>query len=128
MEETFKNAKVGDPVYSLSGGWGNIIETEGSTYPIRVSFNKNGIDLKYSTFTWDGKRFDDDITPDLYWDEPEIIVPPRPKRIVKHEVNVWVNHYSIGNICIHTKKEGAATNVTIGGIIAPGKLSYEIEE
>lgn len=86
----FSFAKVGDPVYSLKYGWGivtqNLSETS-CTYPIKVSFSKNNL-----WYAIKGKLNINYITPDLYWDKPEIIAPSPPKRKIEKKLDVWVNH------------------------------------
>lgn len=131
-ETTFENVRIGDKVYSLKHGWG-AIEDIGAVqhapeYLIRVVFN-NG---KYGTYTIDGFLYADDITPDLYWGEPQITAPPRPKKTVTKVLEGWVNVY--GNImCIHSTKEKADriskhTPRQRLGEAVPFRHVYEVEE
>ena len=86
---TFTDAKVGDRVWSLTEGWGTIIErllfrTE---YPLTVEF-ENG-ELK--TYTLWGLLQIDDLNPTLFWDEVkfEIPVKPLPDLEIDTKVLVW---------------------------------------
>ena len=93
-------AKAGDRVYSLQWGWGTVrhIFTDG-LFPIGVFFDEGAEDGE--CFTKDGKRFPTAQSPDLYYGPPEIIGPPKPKRMVKKTVKKWANVYpwGFGGIC-----------------------------
>jgi len=90
-ETTFESAKVGDWVWSSTQGWGSVIDNhDGTTYPIRVSFNNGNI---ITTFTTNGMRVESDKYPTLFWDEVKITAPSKPKRMVKRVVEGWVNIY-----------------------------------
>ena len=88
----FKNAKVGDKVWDIRRGWGEIsyIEYTGK-YPIFVKFS-NYVSGKFST---EGKEFLNDINPTLYWDELRIIPPKKPllDLPVDTKVLVWDDGY-----------------------------------
>ncbi len=91
MAETdFRNAVVGDRVWSIDAGWGKIIDTNHSShYPINVCFD-NGCTKSYGI---NGKFVEADTIQSLFWDEIKIIPPERPKRKVKKVVEGWVNIY-----------------------------------
>lgn len=73
--------KVGDEVYSLSFGKGKVYEIRTSsceTYPIRVLFSvtNHSFNLDFANLSINKK------TRDLYWQKPEIIPPPKPRKKV----------------------------------------------
>lgn len=92
----FKDAKVGDKVFDyIKQDWGTVRYIENSLYSLEVEFN-NG-DVKY--FTMDGKLFNDDTLPILFWDEVKPIVPPKkPKPKLKNNAKVLVWNSSAYNI------------------------------
>lgn len=90
MTTTFETARIGDKVWSLWSGWGEVIEIERSeSYPIYVSF-PNG---EYESFTLDGLFSEDDIQQTLFWDEVKIVAPqkPLPDLEVDAKVLVWTD-------------------------------------
>lgn len=87
METDFRNAKVGDRVWSIAYGWGVVKKTD---YPylefkILVGFQKE-ISCSY---TIDGIGGHGEFRT-LFWDEVKIEPPPRPKRKVKKELKVML--------------------------------------
>lgn len=71
----FKNAKVGDKVWSISRGWGVVIDIYNrSTYSIKVRFDKGG----NFSYTCEGRYLEDDLNPALFWDEVRFVPPPKP--------------------------------------------------
>lgn len=84
---TFKDAKVGDKVWSLSYGYGKIDELRRNCdYEIIVKFEKCR-----ASFTKDGKSFKEQLTQSLFWNEVIIVPPekPLPKIEVDTKVLVW---------------------------------------
>lgn len=74
----FKNAKVGDRVWDYLCGWGTIIETSNDNrpfYPLRVKFKKKE---EEGTYTFDGKRYIDELNQRLFWDEIKFEIPEIP--------------------------------------------------
>jgi len=72
----FKNAKVGDRVWSFGVGWGTIdcIFKE-DTHPIKVTFD----DCAYvHRFMEDGRVSAYALSPTLFWDEIEFEIPRKP--------------------------------------------------
>jgi hypothetical protein len=108
MTTTFENAKVGDRVYSLATGWGEIERIDDwDYYSIRAKFNC-AVSHLFCGFTRDGKihRHGDQV---LFWDKPTIVAPakPEPKREappvdtlveVKKNDGTFVNRYSAGEL------------------------------
>ena len=95
----FRNAKVGDRVWSFTHHWGTIIETDGSLdktidYPLLVKFDNDIV----SRYTIDGKYNKDDTYPTLFWDEIKFEVPEIPfsleDELRKLEVVEFKNEYN----------------------------------
>ena len=87
---TFETAKVGDRVWCIRRGGGEILETGCSDdYPIYVSFE--GGDS--ATYTICGLFSNNDVTRSLFWDEVVIVAPvkPIPELEVDAKVLVWVS-------------------------------------
>lgn len=107
MTTTFETAKVGDKVWSIERGWGEILSlTEGVIYPLAVGFpNENPL-----SFTLGGKRLLTQKYQTLFWDEVKIDAPakPLPDLEVDTKVLVWsdpeqkyrrhFSHFSNGRI------------------------------
>ena len=87
MTTTFETAKVGDRVWSLGMGWGEIRDTSHSArYPIHVCF-QNG---DYETYTLGGFYDDKDKTQYLFWDEIVIEAPVKPMPVLQVDAKVLV--------------------------------------
>lgn len=96
MTTTFETAKVGDRVWCMMRGWGEVREVReggyervgGSTnsYPIDVSFPSG----ECETYTLGGLYNDDDITQTLFWDEVVIEAPQKPLPELEVDTKVWV--------------------------------------
>ena len=85
---TFSNVKVGDKVWSFSNGWGVVERTgESSIYTLRVRYNE----VYTVLYTEDGKMYNSDMYPTLFWDEVvfEVPIKPLPKLEVDTKVVVW---------------------------------------
>ncbi len=91
METTFENIKIGDKVWSLFHGWGRVIEFS--------AFKQLGIEFgeERNYFLWfevsgtlKGSVYHRQV---LFWDEIQIVAPPRPKRKVKKQLEIWANIY-----------------------------------
>ena len=88
MTTTFETAKVGDKVWSMGMGWGEIRDTSHSArYPIHVCFQSG----EYETYTLGGAHDAEDKTQYLFWDEIVIKAPvkPMPNLEVDAKVFVW---------------------------------------
>ena len=73
----FENAKIGDKVWEIELGWGEIVNIiKSSTYPLMVKFNING---SIMTFDLSGKYTKIAINPTLFWDEINVEIPKKPK-------------------------------------------------
>ena len=74
MKEVFKNAKVGDKVWSCLYGWGKVINIDNYTDSYPIAFLPDNRENKYiiNTYTFSGHGRVDNEYPELYWQEPEI--------------------------------------------------------
>ena len=111
MIERFKDAKVGDRVWSYRWGWGKVIKIRpinSTEYPILVEFNVNDRH-QVDTYTFSGRDYIQHIHPSLFWDEIAIISPPKPKRMVKKKIEGWVNVHKDGlfGLRIHDNEDKA---------------------
>jgi len=82
----FKNAKIGDRLYSVEDGWGILEAITDSDYPLIVQFKFQRVG-----FTIDGKRWKLSKNPTLFWDKIEFEIPkrPLPNLEVDTKVIVW---------------------------------------
>ena len=83
---TFETAQVGDRVWCMGSGWGEIRDTSRSErYPIYVCFQNGDCE----TYTLGG--FYDGKTRYLFWDEVVIEAPekPMPSLAVDAKILVW---------------------------------------
>jgi hypothetical protein len=96
---TFEDAKVGDKVYSVAFGWGEVVCTDGfEHYPIGVRFQSAVIDTHY--FTLGGCYYTDNPIQSLFWNEVHIKAPVKPVIIPATKV---VNGVEIPNISYRPK-------------------------
>lgn len=129
----FRDAKPGQKVWCVLNGWGVIKSINKSWgFPVRVYFEHIDYEVGY---TYDGKLFDNNKNPCLFWDEIQITPPPKPKRKVKKTIEGWANIYHLNpdgvtQLFMHNTKESAEEcNVKCEGVCAaPATLTYEIEE
>jgi hypothetical protein len=127
----FDGIKVGDRVYSFICGWTIVTEVDlNRTYSITTAL-KSGLSVNY---TLDGRYYHgDDVPQSLFWDEPQFTPPPRPKRLVKKQLEGWVNVYKRGNEVYYSSiydTEADAHDAADTDLIACVKLTgeYEVEE
>lgn len=82
--------EVGNEVYCLVNGWGKVEELNMgvSTYQIDVNFNGS-----LGSYTQDFQLFKG-TNRTLYWQKPEIIPPPKPRKKIK--AWDWVSYCSDG--------------------------------
>ena len=99
MTTTFEDSKVGDKVWCINSGWGEIRARYGSvTYPIGVYFS-NG---EYKTYTVGGLYTEYDKTQSLFWDEVKFEAPKKPIPDLKVDTKVVVWNYGSSNkYCRH---------------------------
>lgn len=107
MTTTFETAKVGDRVWCINAGWGEIRGIDGlDAYPIAVYF----LNDEFKTYTAGGLHDEDDITQSLFWGEVKLEAPQKPlldlevdtKVVVwndpKQKHNRHFSHFSNGRI------------------------------
>lgn len=127
----FDGIKVGDRVYSIICGWAIVTEVDlNRTYPIVIKAENGAIE----SYTFDGRFFLEEGYPQgLFWDEPQFTPPPRSKRLVKKQLEGWVNVYKGGNEVYYSSiynTEADAYDVADTDLIACVKITgeYEVEE
>ena len=81
----FKDAKVGDELYSIEDGWGILEAIADMGYPLNVQFKHHRV-----SFTIDGRRFTSSKNPTLFWDEIEFEIPKKPLPNLKVDTPVLV--------------------------------------
>lgn len=125
--------KVGDRLYSILGGWGKVKEIKTRTnYPIIIQYDKfDGSDV-YDT---NGRYYSNEqvtrnCPQSLFWDEPFIQVPFRPKREVIKDIDVYVNYdpmqpYQTESFCSEAR---ADYHCSESDIRVKGKLTFTILE
>ena len=73
---TFETAKVGDRVWCILSGWGEVRGIDSSkAYPIAVYFTRD----EFKTYTVNGLYLDGDLNQTLFWDEVVIDAPLKPR-------------------------------------------------
>lgn len=116
----FKDAKVGDRVWSVGNGWGTVRRiTRDEKFPIKVAFDNGDT----GSFILDGKEFVDNSYPTLFWDEVKITPPPRPKRKEKRVIEGYLNIYPT----IYTSKEQAIAGQGPNALGEPFFVHHEYE-
>lgn len=91
MTTTFETAKVGDKVWSIVYGWGEISDIlPHEKYPIEVTFNSTD-NFYEDQYTYCGKALITLPSQSLFWDEIKIVAPskPLPNLPIDTKVLVW---------------------------------------
>lgn len=74
VNKMFRNAKVGDRVWHIRKGYGKIYAIDNnSKFRIHVQFE----DESNIWFLTDGREFEGDINPSLFWDEINFEIPEK---------------------------------------------------
>jgi hypothetical protein len=125
----FSSVKVGDKLWSVQLGECDVVVVKAGTWNSIVCRNGEGNSEPYHQ---DGRYWSEDAAPSLYWSRPEITAPPKPKRMVRKEVEAWVNVYDGMHIVDSSMmfKTRDAADVSGTCRIACVRLtgSYEVEE
>lgn len=131
--KAFENAKVGDNVFCLIYGRGIIenISIDDTKLPILVKFrNQEGRGVVKCIYTIEGKNAVRGAYPMLYWGEPKIIAPERPKTLVEKTLIRYTNVYEhqLGSLFVDKNKciENAGSGAIYSG--AEVIIKYQIEE
>lgn len=82
----FKNAKIGDRVWSFVDGWGVLSKINNEDRKVSVYFDDGSRD----SFTIDGKRFCSDRYPVLFRDKIKFTIPKKPLHSLKIDTKVMV--------------------------------------
>ena len=135
MTTTFETARIGDKVWCMRSGWGEIRDTHWTNrYPIYVYFPND----EFKLYTADGFYDDDDISQTLFWDEVKIVAPqkPLPELEVDTKVLVWGNnnikhrghfsHFSNGRI--YTFDSGSTSFTKLHSNSVTGWPHWELPE
>ena len=101
MSDDFSTVRPGDKLWSLR--YGEVVVTEKHHYKVQCRVAPN----HWVLWWFDGRHYDTDVTPDLYWSKPEIIAPPQPKRMVNKQFVGWVNVYPAGLGYLYDTQEQA---------------------
>lgn len=96
----FRNAKVGDRVWDFIEQWGTIVEIdEKSDFPLVVEFDNNE---EEGAYTYEGKEFEVDFNPRLFWDEIKYEIPKKPfsleaelRKLEKTDFEFGNNNYGL---------------------------------
>lgn len=117
----FRNAKIGDRVWSVIDDWGTVVKVDNL---ISVRFDREEGDYWVQKFQLDGKETPVDIYPTLYWDKVKFEIPKKPfdlkkelsqikrKKFVMYEDNIffmWDNARE--EICLQNYKKEEIPNV-----------------
>ena len=103
----FKNARVGDKVWSFVDGWGRIIEIKSGSFPINVEFEDNGKE----DFSIEGKKLHEEKYPTLFWDEIVFEVPKKQLPDLKVDTQVIVWHTGGTKYRMHFKEFDDGGNI-----------------
>ena len=122
---TFEGAKIGDRVWCITRGWGEITGIYNhSSYPIHVKYYSTG----YDTFTFGGYLLESCVMRSLFWDEVKIAAPQKPSADleVDAKVLVWNNpnqkhrrhfsHFSNGRIYAFDLRSTSFTRLYEGSV------------
>lgn len=84
---TFDNARIGDRVWCIRSGWGEVKEICNDDYPLIVMLENGRIE----TYTTGGLYHMEDVHQSLFWDEVKFEAPkkPLPSLEVDAKVLVW---------------------------------------
>lgn len=85
----FDGIRKDDRVWDVRYGWGTVRNVDKDIYSIEVLFDCKQI----QTYLNDGRPFENYQHPTLFWSDPGIVAPPRPRRMkkVKVEVRPYLN-------------------------------------
>lgn len=101
----FRNAKVGDRVWHIRKGYGKIYAIDNnSKFRIHVQFK----DESNIWFLINGREFEEDINPSLFWDEIKFEIPKKPfnlEETFRILEEIEFSQKEIENVCIYYDKD-----------------------
>lgn len=115
-EQDFSSAKVGDKAWSIPEGDTVIIRIDNDDHPI--------VTTDHNYYTLSGKYNESDAAPSLFWSNPNIIAPEKPKREIEKEYKLTIHyiHDSIELVMPDIPKDFFKQNVI------EAKLVYKVLE
>lgn len=128
----FSKARVGDRVWSIQSGWGEITSISGKrTRPIRVKFR-----LDYEDYYKNGKTSSIDEYPSLFWTEipipPEALTPPKRTRKETRWFFIWYSNLSgFQTSCLYETKATAKYYMykhNFRSLDGPFAVTFEVED
>jgi len=126
---------VGRKVWHITKGWGKITEYKSEKPGVKnprvdCTFDIKGYGMTTYDFNTDGRYTLYDNLPSIYWNEIQIYEPPKPKRIVKKKVEVWLNVYNeyTSEYVYKTKEEADKRKDIERTACVKVSGEYEIEE
>lgn len=94
MKEQFTDIKIGDRVWSINYGWGDITTVQDDFF--YVNFTEKKVSAGY--YFCGRRAYNSELHQSLFWNEIAITPPPRPVREVTHIIERWVNVYPDGSM------------------------------
>jgi hypothetical protein len=121
-----KTAKVGDRVWSIQLGDAEIVQIDDPNtdeFPITIKTKDGHMDY----YAMDGREDEYDFCPSLFYGPPDIIGPPKPKRMVKKTAAL--------KVAVNTKSGSVTPICQHNFIVSPDQIvmvdltgEYEVEE
>lgn len=106
----FRDAKVGDRVWGVRHGWGEVSTVDSSSeWPIEVMFEAQDDygEPHQDAYTFSGRLYQEDCNPTLFWDEIKFEVPEKPARLMDRTFEGWVNLYRYDAPCFQGSKKSS---------------------
>mgnify|MGYP006290703449 CR=1 FL=1 len=129
QEGRLKGLRVGDKCFTRFG-YGVVAEinySKDASLVLKIECRGNSIFYFFA----DGRYEPNDFLPSVWFDKPEIIEPPRPKRKVTKTIERWVSIFTNGyESPAYNAKEYAEQSNPQSDLLATIKLTgtYEVEE
>ena len=117
----FSNAKIGDKVWSIRSGWTEITEIGGNAY--------YPINIKGIIYSLDGKLWNFDTSPSLFWQEQTFNLSKPLPDFKKGDV-LWVWNYNFDNKQVRIFSHFGNTGIWVfcSGYAGGDKVYYENAE
>ena len=101
MENDLGGAKKNDKLFHTKYGEGVVVETiEGAVdKSIQLKFDSHNAMIDKNLWIYsNGKENISDYYPSVFWGDPHINYPPKPKRKVEKIIEKWLNFYPADDI------------------------------